>query len=609
MPHRILLGDEAVALGAIHAGITSAYAYPGTPSTEILEFILDHRRRHGHPHAAWSANEKTAYEEALGACFAGRRALVSMKHVGLNVAADAFVNSALLGLHAGLVLAVADDPGMHSSQNEQDSRFYADFARVPCLEPADQQEAYDMTREAFDRSERFGVPLMVRLVTRLAHSRTDVEIGEPRGENPVRKNGDPASWILLPAHARRRWVSLLARQGDFLAWSESCRWNTLRLNAARRDLGIITCGVARNYVAENLDDLGWVPSHLHIGAYPLPVTLVRRLAEHVERVLVIEDGQPLVERALRGLLPGGVPVSGRMDGTLPASGELTPDNVREALGIAPRATQAYDPGPLPSRPPQLCEGCPHGHAFKALKGALAGADPHLVTSDIGCYTLGALPPWNAIESCVCMGASIGMAKGAAEAGFQPVVAVIGDSTFLHSGMTALLDAAAADTPMTLFILDNEATAMTGGQEPLVPSSRLLEIVLGLGVPPAHCHVVDAHPRRVESNAALLRREIAHPGLSVVIAVRECKETARRHQRERARAAAEAAATAGAPVSAIATEEPPAILDEISSGALPVADRGPVAVSRVMPDPYDHPSDAGGGDDAGGGGGVEEEVTR
>ena len=228
MPQRILLGDEAVGLGAIHAGITAAYAYPGTPSTEILEFVIDHAERHGSPHAAWSVNEKTAYEEALGTCFAGRRALVSMKHVGLNVAADPFVNAALVATHGGLVVAVADDPGMHSSQNEQDSRFYADFARVVCLEPASQQEAYDMTVEAFDLSERFAVPVMVRLVTRLAHSRTAIEVAaEPRPQNPVRKAPRPSSWILLPGNARRQWHDLLGRQREMAAWSESSRWKML----------------------------------------------------------------------------------------------------------------------------------------------------------------------------------------------------------------------------------------------------------------------------------------------------------------------------------------------------------------------------------------------
>ncbi|HUK63501.1 MAG TPA: thiamine pyrophosphate-dependent enzyme [Dongiaceae bacterium] len=590
MPQRILLGDEAVALGAIHAGVTSAYAYPGTPSTEIVEYLIEHRRRHGHPHATWSANEKTAYEEALGASIVGRRALVAMKHVGLNVAADPFMSSALLGLHAGLVLAVADDPGMHSSQNEQDSRFYADFARVPCLEPSDPQQAYDMTREAFARSEEFGAPVVVRLVTRVAHGRTTVEIGEPRGENPVRKHSDPASWILLPMNARRRWVSLLERQSRFQAWSESSVWNTLRINPIRRDLGVITCGIARAYYTENLDDLGWLPSHLHLGAYPVPVSLVTRLAAHCERILVLEDGQPVVERALRGLLPDRVITAGRLTGELPPTGELTPDTVRAALGIASRPVHAGDPGVLPPRPPQLCEGCPHGHALRALSAALAGTDPQLVTTDIGCYTLGALPPWNTGESCVCMGASIGMAKGAAEAGLRPAVAVIGDGTFLHSGMTALLDAAADDTPMTVLVLDNQATAMTGGQDPLVPSTRLLDIVLGLGVPPAHCHVVDAHPRRVAANAELLRREIAHPGLSVVIAVRECKEVARRRNRERAREAA--AGAEATPVSGNAPGECPAILDEIGSGVGAIVSPECGCGSCRPPDPYDWPEAAG-----------------
>jgi indolepyruvate ferredoxin oxidoreductase alpha subunit len=539
MPQRILLGDESVALGAVHAGISSAYAYPGTPATEIMEFLLDHKKKHGRPHAAWTANEKTAMEEALGACFAGRRALVSMKHVGLNVAADPFVNAALVSTHGGLVVAVADDPGMHSSQNEQDSRWYADFARVLCLEPATQQEAYDMTRDAFDLSERFRVPVLLRLVTRLAHSRTAVELREPRAENPIARAPDRDSWILLPANARRAWRALLERQEEMRAWSESCAYNRLALNPERRELGIITTGLARNYYRENLPDLGWEPSHLHVGAYPIPAALVRRLAAHVKRILVLEDGYPYVERELRGLLPAPLEIAGRMNGGVPASGELSPDVVRAALGLPARVPVAYESFPIPGRPPQLCKGCPHGHAYQALREALADNDQSMVTSDIGCYTLGALPPYSMIESCVCMGASVSMAKGAAEAGFHPAVAVIGDSTFLHSGMTPLLDAVAADTDMTLLILDNEAVAMTGGQETLVPSSRLFDVVLGLGVPPEHCHLVEAAPRKVKELAELIRREIDHRGISVIVTVRECLETVRRKARH-------AAAGAGAP---------------------------------------------------------------
>jgi len=549
MSQTILLGDEAVALAAVHSGVSAAYGYPGTPSTEIMEFLLQHRARHGAPHAAWCVNEKTAFEAALGTCFAGKRALVTMKHVGLNVAADPFMNAALVNTHGGLVLAIADDPGMHSSQNEQDSRVYADFARIICLEPADQQQAYDMTREAFDLSERFGVPVMLRLVTRLAHSRTRVELREPRSENPIRRAPQRSSWILLPANARRQWSGLVSRQAELREWSESGRWNELTINPARRDLGIVTCGIARNYLRENAGELHDMPSHLHIGTYPMPAGLLKQLAEEVLQVLVLEDGYPFVEHALRGLLPTRKSVAGRMTGDLPATGELTPDVVRAALRLPARPQVSLDGLQLPNRPPQLCEGCPHGHAYNALKKAIAGIDGAMVTSDIGCYTLGALPPFQMIDSCVCMGASIGMARGAAEAGAQAVVAVIGDSTFLHSGITPLLEAAAADTPMTVLILDNQTVGMTGAQDTVVPSSRLRDVVLGLGVRPEHFHVVDAHPRRVDANAELLRREIEHRGLSVVIAMRECKVAAKRRNRAAAAAeamAARATATAGGP---------------------------------------------------------------
>ncbi len=530
MSQRVLLGDEAVALGAMDAGLTAAYAYPGTPSTEILEYILSHP---GGVHAAWCANEKTAYEAALGTVITGRRALVAMKHVGLNVAADPFVNSALVAPHGGLVVAVADDPGMHSSQNEQDTRFYADFARTLCLEPATQQEAYEMTREAFDLAERFRVPIVLRLVTRLAHSRAVVEVREPRPPNPLVKPDDPRGWILLPANARRQWAGLLARQDEFAAWSNGCRFNSLTPGSGA--LGVITAGIARNYYLENVADLGEAPAHLHIGAYPIPRGLVERLVDSVERVLVLEDGAPVVERALRGLLPGrlGVEMLGRESGQVPPQGELTPDVVRKALGLAVRPACAHPEWTLPGRPPQLCAGCPHIDTLHAITGALAPYPSRLVASDIGCYTLGALPPYDAVESCVCMGASIGMARGAADAGLRPAVALIGDSTFLHSGITPLIDAVAANSDMTVVIMDNGVVGMTGGQPTLLPSPRLQPLVLGLGVDPAHCQVIEAHPRKVADMAAVIAREIAHPGLSVVISVRECLEAARaRRQRSR-----------------------------------------------------------------------------
>ena len=527
MPTSVLLGDEAVALAAIHSGLTGAYAYPGTPSTEIMEFLHAYSVRHGRPHAEWSSNEKTALEEALGVSFAGRRAMVSMKHVGLNVAADPFMNAALVAPHGGLVIAVADDPGMHSSQNEQDSRFYADFARTVCWEPADQQEAYDMTREAFDVSERFRIPVMIRLVTRLAHARSVVSLGEPRAENPVRKPPETASWILLPSNARKQWRALLDRQGELRAYSQTSPWNRYVEGDSRSPFGVITTGIARNYFLENLGDLPFAPPHLHIGVYPLPLGELREITSRVKRILVFEDGYPFVERQVRGVL--GVPgldIHGRDTGELPEDGELTPDLVRRALGMEPARGVSLGEFSPPPRPPQLCHGCPHGDSYAALRQAIEGFEQTAVTSDIGCYTLGALPPYSAIESCVCMGASVGMAKGAAEAGLRPAVAVIGDSTFLHSGVTGLIDAVASNTPMTLVILDNETVGMTGGQPTILPSSRLKDLILGLGVDPAHLHVLDAHPRHTAENTEILKRALAHEGLSVVVMVRECIETAK-----------------------------------------------------------------------------------
>ncbi|MCP4204814.1 MAG: indolepyruvate ferredoxin oxidoreductase [bacterium] len=524
------MGDEAVALGAVHAGLTAAYAYPGTPSTEAFEFLLRYADRHGHPVASWCANEKTAYEQALGVSMVSRRSLVVMKHVGLNVAADPFINSAIVSVHGGLVLAIADDPGMHSSQNEQDSRFYADFARIVCFEPANQQEAYEMTREAFEVSERFEIPVMVRLVTRLAHSRSIVEAHQGEAERPLDKARDPASWTLLPAHARGLWRRLLDTQSEMLSLSEESPFNPLELSDDDRGLGIITTGIARGYLRQNLSDLDYTPSLLHLGVYPIPVSKVRVLAEKCDRILVLEEGYPLVERQLRGLLPTLLPISGKETGELPLDGELTPESVRRSLGLPTRA-QVQIAADLPARPPQLCPGCPHRDSYDALREALGGYELSIVNADIGCYTLGAAPPYQAIESCVCMGAAVGMAKGAADAGLFPVVAVIGDSTFLHSGVTPLMDAVAADTDMTLMILDNEAVGMTGAQHTVLASSRLEPLVLGLGVDPDHCHVVEARPNKVNELTAVLRRELEHRGLSVVIPVRECIEHVRRRKAE------------------------------------------------------------------------------
>jgi indolepyruvate ferredoxin oxidoreductase alpha subunit len=528
--HEILLGDEAVALGAIHEGISAAYAYPGTPATEITEFLRAYGRAHDGPQAEWCANEKTAYEAGLGVSFAGRRSLVSMKHVGLNVAADPFINSALVPIHGGLVLAVADDPGMHSSQNEQDSRFYADFARVPCLEPADQQEAYDMTREAFDLSERFGVPVVLRLVTRLAHSRAVVHCREPKHRSSLGKTRDSSSWILLPANARRGWRRLLATQESLRRYTQQCPHNRLDLGSGQVTLGVITTGIARTYFEEVRRELGFEVAHLHIGAYPLPLEMIRQLAESVPEILLLEEGYPFVERQLRGLLPARLDIRGKETGDLPIAGELDPDIARIALGLPMPSEPRVARITVPLRPPRLCKGCPHADSYDAIKKCLASFEDAIVTADIGCYTLGALSPYTAIESCVCMGASIGMARGAADAGFHPVIGVIGDSTFLHSGITALLDVASAGTDVTVIILDNGTIGMTGGQPTIAPASTLEKLVLAVGIDMEHLQVVEAHPRKTDEIAAVLRREIEYRGPSVVIARRECIEFAKKRKR-------------------------------------------------------------------------------
>ena len=529
MTKDVLLGDEAVALGAVHAGLSAAYSYPGTPASEIMEFLVRPPVGSRTYVAAWSINEKVAFEEALGASYAGKRAMVSFKHVGLNVAADPFMNSAVTGANGGLVVVSADDPGMHSSQNEQDSRFYARFARIFCYEPSDHQEAYDMTREAFDLSERLGLPVMIRLVTRLSHSRSPVETRMARPQNPLRL-GEAKDWTLLPVNARRRFALLIDRQSEMADIADTSPFNTLESNPDNTDLGVIASGIAWNYVREALRDAPRRPSLLKIGTFPPPQKLIRKLFAHVQNVLVAEDGYPLIEESLSGFF--GVPgktVKGKLSGDLPATGELSPDILRSALGLEPLAAHPAPSVPLAARPPQLCAGCPHADTFKALNKALEGVSPSGVFSDIGCYTLGALPPYNAIHTCVCMGASIGMAKGAADAGLHPAVAVIGDSTFAHSGITPLVAAAAANTRMTVFILDNGTTAMTGGQPSFGTGESLLRIIEGAGVPRERIRTITPLPKFLEANTAVIREEIEHDGLSVIVAVRECVVEARKRR--------------------------------------------------------------------------------
>ena len=530
MNRQLLLGDEALAQGALDAGLSGVYAYPGTPSTEITEYIqAAPEQRERRIHSRWSANEKTAMEAALGMSYAGKRALVCMKHVGMNVAADCFVNAAITGVRGGLIVVAADDPGMHSSQNEQDSRFYGDFALVPMYEPSNQQEAYDMAYRGFDFSEQTGEPVLMRLVTRLSHSRAGIKRSQPQLPPAPPAPTDPQQFILLPGIARRRYRALLEKQTELVKASEESPFNVYA-DGTDKSLGIVACGIGYNYVMENYPD-GCPHPLLKIGQYPLPLKLLQRMADECRTLLVVEDGQPFVEKQLRGCLGKGLHIKGRTDGTLPPDGELTPDIVARALGQAPTSSYAT-PSLVAVRPPALCEGCGHRDMYTILTQVLRRDYPeHRVFGDIGCYTLGAGAPFHALHSTVDMGASITMAKGAADAGIYPAVAVIGDSTFTHSGMTGLLDCVNEQADVTIIISDNETTAMTGGQDS-AGTGRLESICAGIGVAPEHIRVVVPLKKNYAEMEQILREELAYHGVSVIIPRRECIQTLARKKRNK-----------------------------------------------------------------------------
>ena len=532
---KLLLGDEAIALGAIHAGLSGVYAYPGTPSTEITEFIQGNAlARERGLHSRWCTNEKTAMEAALGMSFMGKRALVCMKHVGLNVCADPFVNSGMTGVNGGVVVLVADDPSMHSSQDEQDSRFYGKFALIPTFEPSSQQEAYDMMAAAFAYSEEQCLPVLMRVTTRMAHSRAVVEcVDVPRQQNALNYNAVAANWVLLPANARKRNDHVTAQQAQLEADAERSTYN-IYMEGHDKSLGILASGIGFNYVSECFPGGAPYPV-LKISQYPLPKKLVRRLLGECQQVLIVEEGQPFIEDMVRGVadMPN---VHGKLDGTLPRTGELTPDAVAEAFEkIVNRKllnSKCYDScADVAPRPPALCQGCGHRDVYAALNEVLREYDNPRVFGDIGCYTLGFLPPYRAIHSCVDMGASITMAKGAADAGQWPAVAIIGDSTFTHSGMTGLLDAINENADITVIISDNLTTAMTGGQDS-AGTNKFEAICRGLGVPDEHLHVVVPLPKNMPEITRIIREEINYHGVSVIIPRRECIQTFKRHAKEK-----------------------------------------------------------------------------
>ena len=530
---KLLSGNEALALGAYHAGVKVATAYPGTPSTEILESIA----RFGDIYAEWSTNEKVAMEVALGAAYAGTRAMVSMKQVGLNVASDPFMAASTTGINAGLVVICADDPGAHSSQGEQDNRHYAKFAKVPMLEPSDSQEAYEFMAHAFDLSEKFDTPVMVRSTTRISHSKSVVKVNRSRTV-PVSQPGfqhNAQKYVMLPVHARLRHPLMEERLVKLAAYAETFPLN--QVIWGERHLGVVTSGVAYQYAREVFPNA----SFLKLGmTYPLPHNLLRHFAAQVDQLIVIEELDPFLQENIQAM---GIKVTGKE--FIPRLGELNPDIIEETsrnagLLVSPSTRQGESFPELPRRPPLLCPGCPHTGIFFVLstigqRAKLAKAKDKtpkdsklIITGDIGCYTLGAYPPLLAMDTCACMGASIGQALGMEKAGVSnKVVAVIGDSTFLHSGITGLVDSVYNQGRITLIILDNGTTAMTGHQEhPGTGISaqgketrrvELKKLVRGIGV--NDVKVVDAFNLKALRDS--VRSSLDNPELSVIIVRGAC----------------------------------------------------------------------------------------
>lgn len=533
MQKMLLLGDEAIAQAAIDAGISGIFAYPGTPSTEITEYVQSSKQAAEKKiRSSWSANEKTAVEAAMGVSYAGKRAMACMKHVGLNVAADAFINSAITGANGGLIVVSADDPSMHSSQNEQDSRFYGKFAMIPTLEPSNQQEAYDMVHYGFELSEKLQTPVLMRITTRLAHSRAGVHRKTEREQNELHLPSDLRQFVLLPSIARKRYKGLLENQARFIEASSTSGYN-MYIDGKDKSMGIIASGIAYNYLMENYPHREVPYPVLKVAQYPVPSDLIRKMEEECERILVIEEGAPLIEEMLRGYLSKNLNVSGRLDGTLPRDGELNANIVGHALGHHPTLGNEV-PDLVVGRPPSLCKGCSHRDMYNTLNEALGQFGPGRVFSDIGCYTLGALEPFNAINTCVDMGASITMAKGAADVGLVPAVAVIGDSTFTHSGITGLLDAVNDKSNLVVVIADNSTTGMTGGQKSSA-TGKIEAICKGVGVEEEHIRVIKPLKKFHEENVKVFLEELNYNGVSVIIPRRECIQTLNKRMRAKARA--------------------------------------------------------------------------
>ncbi|MCF0207629.1 MAG: indolepyruvate ferredoxin oxidoreductase subunit alpha [Bacteroidales bacterium] len=526
MQKLLLLGDEAIAQAFIDAGGSAINSYPGTPSTQITEYVIKSKEaKEKGVIANWCANEKTALEASIGVAYAGKRAMTCMKHVGLNVCGDPFMNAAIIGTK-GVLIVVADDPSMFSSQDEQDSRYYGHWAMIPMLEPSNQQEAYDMVFYGYELSEKLGTPILYRIPTRLAHSRAGVERRNPLQQNQLTEPADASSFVLLPANAKRLYRNLIDKQPLFTKASEESGYNKY-IDGENKKLGIITSGIAYNYLMENFKDGKCPYPVVKVTQYPLPYNMLNKLYDECDELLVLEDGQPFIEEHIKGFLGKGKKVMGRIDETIRRDGEMNAEKIAAALKLE-NAKVMTVPEVVTNRPPALCQGCPHIDSYNALNDVMAKYNGK-VFGDIGCYTLGF--NMKAINTTVCMGASITMAKGAAEVGIFPSVAVIGDGTFGHSGMTGLLDCVNEKANVVIMILDNDITAMTGGQ-PSSAHSKLFNICAGLGVEPEHIREIVPLPKNRDEFVKILEEEINYNGVSVVIPHRTCIVELKKHLGEK-----------------------------------------------------------------------------
>ncbi|MBQ6895073.1 MAG: indolepyruvate ferredoxin oxidoreductase subunit alpha, partial [Clostridia bacterium] len=510
---KLMLGNAAVARGAYEAGVRVCSSYPGTPSTEITEVMA---KMYDDVYTEWASNEKVACEVAIGAAFGGARSMTCMKHVGLNVAADPLYTASYTGVNAGLVAVVADDPGLHSSQNEQDTRNHGRASKIPVVEPSDSNECKEFMRMAYDLSEKFDTPVILRLTTRVAHSQSLVEIGdrEEKELRDVEKN--PGKYVMMPAMAKKRHEYVEKRLADISEYGYDCPFNKMEINDTK--IGVITCGISYQYAKEALPDA----SFLKLGiTYPISEKLVKEFASKVEKIYVIEELDPFIEDFCKSI---GVEVVGKEIFTL--LGEYNPQMIKKAiLGVdAPECAKVDES--IPVRPPVMCPGCPHRGMYYVLKKLGL-----TVCGDIGCYTLGALPPLGSVDYCVCMGAGIGMAHGMEKARgkdfTKKLVAVIGDSTFIHSGITGMIDVVYNKGISTIIILDNSITGMTGHQqnpttgftikgEP-TKNVDLVKLANAVGIE----RVTVADPFDLDNFEKIVKEEISTDEPSVIISQRPC----------------------------------------------------------------------------------------